>query len=254
MSAFLPERLRPARERRKRGRRLIVMAVFPGLLTLLPLWRLSAVEVLGSPPLPAEAVSSLKQLEGRFPLTLGLESLKRELETWPGVASVDVTLELPGTLRVTAKPAVPVASVAVGRGWHGVDSRGHLTGPLDSPRPPVLDRFHHQPAELRRGLAIAARLAEATGTQVETVEPVVNTDYLVTLTRAGLEPWRGTVLVRELPTAAEAAWCSYLAAGQPLSTWGDLRHQSRMVLRSDHDGETAPDVVAAVAADSGGPP
>ena len=57
---------------------------------------------------------------------LDLGWVRAHVESWPGVSSVEVALELPATLRVVASRAVVEASRPVGRGWHAVAADGSL--------------------------------------------------------------------------------------------------------------------------------
>ncbi len=103
------------------------------------------------------------------------------VEVWPEVATVDVRLELPSTLRVHATPAVAHGSVPSGRRWRAVTEDGGLAGPLDQPRHPVLVGFSSEKTELGTALGVARRVAVATGAVVEEVRIVTPADFEVRL-------------------------------------------------------------------------
>jgi cell division septal protein FtsQ len=203
---------------------LVLIAAFP--LTF-PWWRLQAVEVTGCPSLPSEVATSLEGLVGRSPLSVDPQWVRRQVEVWPGVVSVDVRLELPGTLKVHATAATPRGSVANGAGWRAVAEDGRLAGPLDGPIAPVLEGFTRRPDELSRGLAVAARLREATGAEVRAVRRITPNDLEVRLAGAGGEV---VVWVRPTATASERRFCDLVAEGRFLAAWVDLRWQDRLVL------------------------
>lgn len=227
-AAFLPERLRPGLSRRPRRRRFALLAVVPGLLVLLPWWRIHAVEVDGSGPVPAAVASQLEQLVGTPALALNLREVRRRVEVWPGIAGVDIHLELPGRLRVVARPAPPSASVRAGWGWHGVAADGTLAGPLGAPLAPVLDGVSLEPAELREALAVAGRVATASGAAVEAVRPVAPADLELRVRTT--DGRRLAVLVGRTAGAAERYWSARVAAGDPPAPWSDARADDRLVI------------------------
>ena len=230
---FLPDRLRPGTRHRRPRRRLALVAALPGFLLLLPLWRVQTVDVTGCPGLPAAVEESLHQLEGVSPLTIDLDRVREQVEMWPGVAAVEVHLELPGTLRVTAQQATARASVRIGHGWHGVDDAGSLTGALDHSVAPILEDFRHRTEDLRRGLEVAERMSRATGGDVRSVRQITPSDLEIGLVIAGAAT---IVHVKPEATAGERIWCERAASGQLAWRWADLRWDSRMVL-----GQAEPD-------------
>lgn len=229
---FLPTRLRPAAAHRRRRSRLVTAALLPGLVALLPLWRVQAVDVDAAGALPPQAVATLESLRGASVLAVDLDDIRRRLEVVPGVAGVQVSLELPGTLHVTARPTSLCASVAVGRRWHGIDCSGALAGPIDGPRAPVLHGFSHDPNRIRQALAVADRLAGATGATVESITWVMPDDYRASLrfTRGG-RPLQVLAQVQPRGSAAERYWCSRAVAADPDCSWVDLRSDRRLVRR-----------------------
>jgi len=234
---FLPDRLRPALPRRRPRRLLALVAAIPGCLLLLPLWRVQTVDVTGCGELPVSLERSLRQLEGTSLLTLDLDRVREQVEAWPGVASVEVRLELPGTLHVTVRQATARASVPVGAGWHGVDDAGRLTGALAQPLPLSLERFPPSPEELRQGLAVADRIGRACLARVRTVRRITPSDFAVALERAGTEL---VIHVRPQPTVGERLWCEHAASGQLAWRWADLRWDSRLVLGRAEPGPEPP--------------
>ncbi len=226
--AFLPERLRPGLSRRPRRRRLVLLAVVPSLLVLLPWWRIQAVELDGAGRVPAAVAAQLQQLVGTPALAVDLREVRRRVEAWPGIAAVDVHLDLPGRLRVVARPAPPCASVRAGQGWHGVAADGTLAGSLEAPLAPVLDGLPLDPARLREALGIAGRVATASGATVEVVRPVAPADLELTVRTT--DGRRIAVLVGRTAGAAERYWSARVAAGEPPAPWSDARADDRLVI------------------------
>jgi len=112
---------------------------------------------------------TLQELVGRFPLAVDPEWVRRQVEVWPGIGTVDVRLEMPGTVWVTATAVSPRASVPRGVRWQAVAEDGSLAGSLVQPIGPILEEFPIDPVELRRGLDVAHRLERGTGGQVDAV-------------------------------------------------------------------------------------
>lgn len=227
--AFLPERLRPNAQRRRSRRSLVLVALLPATLALTPWWRVQAIDLGGCAELPPEVTASLQQLVGRPALTVSPQRVRRQLEQWPEVATVEVRLELPGTLRVAATRKEAHGSIAAGKGWHAVTSDGELAGVLDQRIEPVLDGVRCRPAELRRAIAVAERCAGATGGRVEAVREITPSDFELKLWPAGDEP--PVVLhLRPEPTAGERYWLERIARGEARAPWADLRWDDRVVL------------------------
>jgi hypothetical protein len=227
---FLPDRLRPTAQRRRKGRPLLVLlAVLAMLPAAAPWWRVQAVEVDGCQGLPETIGASLEDLVGRSPLMVDPQWVRRQVEVWPGVAAVDVSLELPATLRVKATPALSHGSVPSGNRWRSVTRGGRLAGPLDEPHHPVLVGFSNQPDELEAALAVARRLAAATGAVVEEVHTVTPVDFEVRLRRTP-DTESVTVHVRPVETHGERYWCDRFARGEWTTTWADLRWEERVVV------------------------
>lgn len=225
---FLPDRLRPPTTARKRRRGFALLTVVPVMLLALPRWQVGEVLVEGCPKLPAAAVRSLHELVGQPALGLDLEAVRDRVEIWPGVGEVEVELELPHTVRVSAAAAVSQGSLRIGRSWHGVAADGSLTGLLDIALAPVLEGFSSE-LERSRGLAVASRLEAETGGQVQAVRRITPADYRLRL----LPPGGGAErILHVLPqgTGAERAWCAALAEGSIHQTWADLRWADRIVI------------------------
>ncbi len=226
----IPARLRRGRSPRpprKRRRGWPLLAVPVGLL-LLPLWQVQGVEVEQCQSLPAATRHSLDELTGTPLLLLNLGWVRRQVENWPGVANVDVSLKLPGKVHIAAESAILSACVAVGRGWHGVTGEGILATTIEQPHEPILEGFELTPAALQQGLGVAERLGRTSGAQVRRVRQVMPGDFVVSLALPG----RGEAVVRvgALPTAGEAYWCQHTAAGQVPGHWADLRWDNRLVI------------------------
>jgi len=235
MSAPLafPGWLRPMAARRTRQfrRRVIVALTFPALLIAgLLAWRVQSVAVSSYPGFPRSAVASFRSLEGTPVVLLSLDGVRRLAETWPGVASVEARLQLPGHLVVTVHPAVVAGSFAVGRGWRAVGTDGQPGARLEGPVPPVLEHFAPLAPQLREGLAIARRLAAETGREVLEVRRILPDDLEVRL--AGPRPGtNGTVIhVRPAGSRAESWWTAGLREGRANASWADLRRDDRATL------------------------
>ena len=228
---FLPERLRPQTVRRRPRRRLAMLTVVPFMLLALPQWRITEVDVDGCSKLPPAAVRSLHELVGEPTLDLDLDAVRDQVRVWPGVGSVQVELELPGTLHVRTEEQAAYGSLRIGRGWHGIALDGELTGTLEIAMAPVLEGFDSS-TERGRALSAARRLAAASGAQVLSVCKVTPADYRVHLVGAG-DAMEKTVHITPQGTVAELAWCAALARGEVPQRWADLRWSDRMVVGSN---------------------
>jgi hypothetical protein len=228
-TGFLPDRLRPRAPRRRTRWQVLAFALLPGVLALVPSWRVRAVEVEGCPALPASVRGSLATLAGTPVALLDLGWVRRQVEVWPGVASVEVRLDLTGALRVGTHASRVEGSVPVGRGWHGVAPDGALAGPMAEERQPVLAGFGHRPDELWRGLEVARRLGRETGGTVSLVREVTPGDCLVELVLPG---GAAPVVVHVQPKATESErfWCRQVRAGARVAPWTDLRAERRLVV------------------------
>jgi hypothetical protein len=226
----LPERLRPRPVRRRSRRRLTLLVLLPCLLIPLPWWKLQRIEVTPCPGLPEGIRQELQQLVGTSPLALDLQWVQRQMEVWPGVAGVKVQLELPGSLYVTVRPAEVVGSVAIARSWHGITGEGAFGCLLAEPKPPLLEGFGWTPGELRRGLAVAARIRLATGVAVERARQAMPGDTELTLL-VGDRSRPVMIRVGTDATDAERQWCHQVRHNWQPAPWTDLRWQDRMVIR-----------------------
>ncbi|MEJ2188033.1 MAG: FtsQ-type POTRA domain-containing protein [Acidobacteriota bacterium] len=228
-SHFLPDRLRPRGPRKRPGRRLALLGVVPVMLLALPQLRVKEVRVTACPQLPAAAVRSLQEIEGRPALGIDLEAIRDEVEVWPGVGEVSVELQLPGTISVNAAASTICGSVRVGRSWHGVDSQGSLAGVIETPVPPVLRGFNDGAAERLRALGTARRLEDASRGRVREIQWVTPLDFRVVMT-AGDNGEQKVVHVSPEGTPAEISWCAAVASGSMAAAWADLRCPDRMVI------------------------
>lgn len=237
---FLPERLRPSTPRRTSRRRFLLLAVLPPLVALLaPTWCVHRVEVTGDPALPAAARRSLATLVGTPVVLLDLDWVRNHVESWPGVSSVEVALELPATLTVAAGGVAVEGSRPVGGGWHGVAADGGLAGPLPGPQRPVLEGFAPRADDLLKGLEVARRLERSSGGTVDSVRRLTPADCRVSL-RVGADEAPVAVHVLPRETEAERFWCRQVRAGVLLALTSDLRSDRRLVLAlpSPPSGET----------------
>ena len=228
-ASFLPERLRPRTPRRRTRRSALLFALLPATLALTPWWRVQAVDLSGCRGLPSEVTRQLQALVGRPALTVSPQWVRAQLEVWPEVSEVEVRLELPGTLRVTARPTDAAGSVPVGHRWHAVTGSGELAGAVDRPIEPVLEGVRRRSNELRVALAVAGRIAVSTGARVETVREITPSDFEIRLWPDGHD--RPLVLhVGPEASAGERYWCTRIAHGDVSSPWADLRWDDRVVL------------------------
>jgi len=227
-----PDRLRRRASRRRIPRWPIALAVALATTAAMPLWEVRSVELEVCKELPTAVGQSLSDLVGSPQLFLDLGWVRGMVEAWPGVAGVDVQLELPGTLRVVARPAAVRGSFRVGGGWHGVTTDGRPAGPLAAPIEPRFEGFTGSDLEL--ALAVALRLEQATGATVTEVRYVLPDDLEATLRPAGDAP-EVRVHVGPDPTPAEHFWCAAVASGRAPS-WADVRWTNRLVVAEDGDG------------------
>ncbi len=228
-----PGRLRPVAVRRERRvrRRVIAAVTFLTLLTAgLLNWRVQSVAVSSYPGFPETTVRSLSSLEGTLIVLLSLEGVRRCAETWPGVASVEARLQLPGRLVVTIHPAPVAGSVPVGHGWHAVGPDGSLGARLKGPAPPLLEQFSPEITRLREGLVIAQRLAAETGREVLRVRRILPDDLEVHLAGAGPGAAGAVVHVRPSGSRAESWWTARLRQGLGTGPWADLRRDDRAIV------------------------
>jgi hypothetical protein len=230
-SAFLPERFRPAPRRRPSPRRVIVVTLVAVAAALVPRWRVQAVEVSPLTPLPAAARTSLAELVGTPIVLLDLAGVRDLVTCWPAVQESDVALDFAGTLRVSAAEAPPVGCARRGRGWQAVTASGRLAQRLTTPTVPLLEGFPAAGPELRRGLAVAARIAAASHGEVAQVRRITPTDLEVMVHLVAHEN-APTVVVHVHPdgSGAERAWVEALGR-RPLPSWADARGEERLVVR-----------------------
>lgn len=226
-TAFLPDRFRPRPPRRRSSRPWLALVTLAAIPLAVPWWRVQAIEVNGFPGLPATVTRSLEDLVGGFPLLVDPQWVRQQVEVWPVVETVDVRLQLPGTLTVSATQVAPEGCLPMGRGWQAVSADGTLAGPLDAPRQPVLRGFSHRPQELRRALEVARRLEVASGGRAQAVRFVTPTDFEVELQLA--DGASAVVHVRPEVTAGERFWCRRTLEGDSTMLWADLRWEDRLV-------------------------
>lgn len=226
-TAFLPDRFRPRPPRRRSSRPWLMLAVLAALPVVIPWWRVQAIEINGFPGLPATVTRSLEDLVGGFPLFVDPQWVRQQVEVWPVVESVDVRLQLPGTLSVSATRVVPEGCLQMGRGWQAVAADGSLAGPLVLPDSPVLKGFSPRAKDLRHALEVARRLASASGGVIEVVRFVTPKDFEVELRLADGSP--AVVHVQPEETAGERFWCRRVLGGDSTMPWADLRWDDRVV-------------------------
>ncbi len=209
-----------------------MLAALPALALVLPLWRVEAVTVASCVGLPRATRTGLERLGGEWVPLLDLHWVRHQAAQWPGVAGVEVELRLPGTLVVTAHPAVAAGSLATGRRWHAVTAAGEVGGALSAPVTPLLEGFGTRPADLHAGLAAASRLARSTGRAPTVVRRVLHDDILVVLAPSSPDGAPLEVHVAPDGSASERRFCALLADGSLDPSWADLRSDERMTLRN----------------------
>jgi hypothetical protein len=225
---FLPDSLRPQMQSRRSRRGLALLSVVPFMMLAVPLWRVEQVRIDECPGLPQAAVASLQELVGQPAIGLDVRAIKERIEVWPGVGEVRVDFLLPGTVSVHAATAPTMASVRVGRNWHGVDADGGFTGRLQAPVQPVLDGFATA-VDRGHGLEAARRVEDATGVSVMKVQRITPSDYRVELA-ASDGSTVAVIHVSPSGTAAEISWCAAFACGTVAQPWADLRWADRIVV------------------------
>jgi hypothetical protein len=226
---FLPDRFRPLQTGRRSRRPLLLLVVVAALPFTALWWRVTAVEMSACQGLPRSVAASLDGVVGRFPLSVDPEWIRGQIEVWPVVESVDVRLELPGTLRINATAVQPAASVPMGEGWLAVAEDGRIAGSLDRPHEPLLVGFGFEAGELEQGLRVARRLEAASGARVEELRSITPVDFELRL-RIGQNGRIVVVHVQHEATAAEHLWCERAAQGLDIPPWVDLRREDRLVI------------------------
>jgi hypothetical protein len=234
--AFLPERLRPTKQRpRRRVRRrrplllLVAAVVTVGLVAgLAPRWSYRSVDVSGCGALPPEAQMALTDLTGVWIGAVDLEWVRSFAQRWPSVGAVSVRLHLPGDLVIVTAPAVVCGSTPAAGGWQAVGCDGSLGPRLTGPEAPVLTDFAIEGRSLRRGLVVGQRLGDAANARVTGVRQITPEDYEVHV-MAAVGDGRFTVRVGQEPAAAERWWIREVTRGTP-PRWADLRRDDRVVV------------------------
>ncbi len=230
---FLPDSLRPQPKAEPRSRRGFRIRLVPGPgsprrrrldRSLVARQDVSVQTCAG---IPASVAIDLEGLRGHWVPAVDLGWVRRHVEQWPGVGTVDVELQLPGKLVVRAVAEEVCGSVPVGLGWRAVSCDGRPSRRLDRPQAPVFRGFGADEVQLRRALAVGRRFGGAGEGDVLSVRRVTPVDYEVRLGPQAGEP----VTVRVLPggSLAETWWKQKWAGGRaPL--WADLRFDDRVVV------------------------
>jgi len=218
-------------------RQLVLLSFVPVLLLPMGWWKISEVELTPCAGLPAVVSEELSSLKGSAALMLDLAWVRQLAQSWPGVAAVDIRLELPGTLVVTTRAAPPRGTIAIGRSWHAITETGALGRVVDHPIHPVLKGFRLVDQELALGLKIGARLHRASSCEVQTVRLVTPSCFQVTLLPPSMigdtDPLPVVIQVGAEATTAERWWSATVAAGTSPAPWTDLRCDNRVITRGD---------------------
>jgi hypothetical protein len=207
---------------------IVLLAAAAGLLLILPMWRVQAVEVRGGEVVPPSTSVSLEGLSGHLIPLLDLDWLHGVAAVRPEVSDVQVRLDLPGTIVVAIYPEQMRGSMAVGSGWHAVAADGRMAGAIAGPSAPELIGFQ-RPADRRSAFSVARRIADASGGRVVSLEQVTPADYRLEL-EIGQPSRAVTVHVDPGGTEAEEVWCE-LVKNDGAVVWADLRWPHRIVMR-----------------------
>ena len=232
--SFLPENLRPQPKapprprRRTRVRAILCLAAVIALVALLSSWRIGEITVDACEGIPASAVADLQTVKGRWVPAVNLDRLRTQLERWPGVAVVEVTLHLPATIEIRTTAEEIAGSRHVGAGWRAVSPDGSPGRRLAAPEFPVMRGFGSAAREIRRGLAVGRRFAEG-GMEVVAIRRITPCDYELRLAPAGRTEGILTVRVSPSVNQAEEWWIAALAEGEA-PPWADLRRPERVVI------------------------
>ncbi|MCP4896810.1 MAG: hypothetical protein GY906_07525 [bacterium] len=225
-----PDRLRHRLDPPRPRLRVILSALLPGLLLLLPLWRVHSVEVISCQGLPESAVASCLTMIDTPVILLNLDYFRRQTDTWPGVRSADVAFDLGGTLTVKAHPAAAQASTAVANSWHGVTKDGYLSGRLDGPKAPVLYGFAHDPDKLKTALAIVRRVETAFGANAISARPLLPGSLELELQLPSESDHKILARVGREATASEVWWCQQMNRGDGPWSHVDLLYEDRVII------------------------
>lgn len=237
---FLPANLRPTQRapRVRRPRRPLrwwlkfvasTLACL-GAGVLLANWRLESVEITECPGLPASAIVSLTDLRGLWIPAIDLDSIRKDVESWPGVSAVAIELKLPSTLRIQALPDEVCASIQMGRTWRGVTCSGRLSRRLSNPRLPVLKGFNSDEADLRSALSAGSRLCDGIDCSILSVRKITPSDFEITVADTHRPETPSVVKVLPQGSPSEQWWRSAALNGQA-PAWADLRFDRRIVIR-----------------------
>jgi cell division protein FtsQ len=191
-------------------------------------FRVRAITVVGTHYLIARDVAARARLDTATSVWTALPPIAARLRGLPGVASVVVTRELPGTIVVRIVETAPVALAPTPQGLAAVDVGGHVL-PLDPTRSdvdlPVVTRADLQILRLLDGVRTVAPALYARISSVRRDGPA---DLLVTTTdgrlrlRASATPER---VAEAVPVAAD------LARRGLAWTELDLRYRDQVVAR-----------------------
>jgi cell division septal protein FtsQ len=204
--------------------------LLPLLALTIPGWKTRTVEIVPCPGLPECVAQTARSYQGSPAVLLDLDYFRRLAEAWPQIHSVEVHFQLPGTLRIHARPTQPSATVEVAGHWHGVTERGFLCGRRENLIEPTLTGFDHRSRSLRQALAVANRLEDSTGWQATEVRRILPGDLEVELRTARNHDRTVTARLSLSPTTAERWWLQLARTGQ--ERWGrvDLRRNDRIVV------------------------
>ena len=223
-----PESVRRTRPRRRRRPALPgVLLLLLAVLLLLPRWSVRSVQMGGSPP--AALGANLASLKGEPLFWLDLDWVRRQVESWPGLESVEVRRELDGTLRVRWTQCHVAGTLRTGSGWHALCTSGTPGPRLAEPVVPIVEAPTGDAVTLHAILGAVRRLEERGAGRVERVRLVLPGE---------IEAWSTVdgrtvrVLATVTGSASEKVLPRFLASNRK-ATFLDLTLDDRLVVGSE---------------------
>lgn len=263
VSNVLPFRPRdPAVRRRFRrhpvvrwGRPLLAALLIVGTPCATVWWMMTSarfalreIEIQAGARVPERWVrQTLASVEGRNLLQLPLERVAASVEVHPWAAAVEVSKELPGTLRVVVREREPVAVHRAGPGLVYLDGEGHEIEAVGSARPagpdlPVISGREGRPPrpdELAGAVALAQGLeddgwASLVAPRVSEVEVLGEGEFRVWLEELGFP----VVLRGDLPEPSPERLVELLPEVRRRFDVAeiDLRFEDRIIVQTGGDG------------------
>lgn len=233
--AFLPESLRPVPKSKThhRGSKSLVITLVLLVIAMLGsglfFWRIEEFKITTCPGLPPCALKNLESFRGTQILILDLDTLRRQIDCWPGVRRCEISLQLPGVVKIRAEAAPIDASIRTGLGWHALSPGGEIGRRIETPILPILEGFPLETSEMSRGLSAAQRIAEGLHGRVEHLRWITPEDLEL---RLRLKTSDSVIRLRVNPNGGPAEqWFFSHFGNQIHAVWADLRRADRIVVR-----------------------